>query len=556
MLRFTLHRPSQNSAVCTCCHAMSFRDISGCVHRGVRLVPAGNAGEGHLPPPTAGCDVLAGVTGLRRVRRVDLLDPAGCFLFHPGHEQAPPSLEDAPVEAGLLCDAPTRLRCGSARGSGHGLDAEVLNPDHIDPRGRAGARLLNPVSSPVNLSGLQPGDQGFRSLAALRPATGTCEPALEPQEPLSFLRPQTLRAAHLTGGQCQRNHDSTIHPDNPASAVRSDRFMDRSERDVPTAAPIAGDAIRLPPGKCSATFELHPPDFGDQDAATCPVVLADPQRLGSLDPQALIPTCSAPSRAPVCPCEEVAPPLVEPAQRLLLDRLRPASKPPLRFPGGSQLCGLLVEPRSRPLPAPPYQTLFQAEIAHQPGRGALLQPQHPLRVTRIQPEPHGTQRDVGLRHRAGNQTRHPAAAEASSTTSTSTRYSSPNVGGACSTRKHSTGANKSWRRCARTSRLRWSSSTQPKTMPTCTCSTHPSWHSFTWSTPSQVSHPDGYGKTSSAESTNQQCTAESGHRHTRPDHAAAHRWPPSRTTSQARNNPTKKDFLPDLKDRVSAPDYR
>jgi hypothetical protein len=59
VLRFTLHRPSQNSAVSTCCHAMSCRDVSsGRVHVGVRAVPASRAHEARLALATLGCDVL------------------------------------------------------------------------------------------------------------------------------------------------------------------------------------------------------------------------------------------------------------------------------------------------------------------------------------------------------------------------------------------------------------------------------------------------------------------------------------------------------------------
>jgi len=53
---------------------------------------------------TVRCDVLADVTGRRRVRSFDLLDPAGCLLLQPGHQQTPTGLEDAPVETGLGCD--------------------------------------------------------------------------------------------------------------------------------------------------------------------------------------------------------------------------------------------------------------------------------------------------------------------------------------------------------------------------------------------------------------------------------------------------------------------
>jgi putative transposase len=51
---------------------------------------------------------------------------------------------------------------------------------------------------------------------------------------------------------------------------------------------------------------------------------------------------------------------------------------------------------------------------------ALLQQEHFLCGGRVQTEPHGPQSNLGHRHPAGNQTRHPAAAEASPATCTST----------------------------------------------------------------------------------------------------------------------------------------
>src|SRR5664280_3485746 len=131
MLRFTLHRPSQNSAVSTCWHGMSCRDVSGRVHVGVRPVPAGHAHEGRLALATLGSDVLAGVTGLRRVRSFYFLDPTGRLLLQPAREQTPTGFEDAPVEPGLLSDVSARVRHGPPRGAGHGLDVEVLEADHV-----------------------------------------------------------------------------------------------------------------------------------------------------------------------------------------------------------------------------------------------------------------------------------------------------------------------------------------------------------------------------------------------------------------------------------------
>jgi hypothetical protein len=145
MLRFTLHRPSQNSQVSTRCHGMSCRDIPCRVHVGVRLVPARNAHEGRLALATLRCDVLAGVTGLRRVRSFDLLDPSRCFLFQPVHQLSPPRLEDAPVEPCLRSDVPPRVLDGSPSGAGHTLDVEVLDPDHVETPGKVCGGFLDPA---------------------------------------------------------------------------------------------------------------------------------------------------------------------------------------------------------------------------------------------------------------------------------------------------------------------------------------------------------------------------------------------------------------------------
>src|SRR5664280_2658918 len=71
--------------------------------------------------------------GLRRVRSFDFLDPPGRLLPQPAHEQTPTGFEDAPVEAGLLCDVSARVRHGSPRGAGHAFDVEALEADHVEP---------------------------------------------------------------------------------------------------------------------------------------------------------------------------------------------------------------------------------------------------------------------------------------------------------------------------------------------------------------------------------------------------------------------------------------
>jgi hypothetical protein len=289
MLRFTLHRPSQNSAVSTCCHGMPCRDVSGRVHVGVRPVPASHTYEGRLALATLRCDVLAGVTGLRRVRSFHFFDPAGSLLLQPAREQTPPGFEDAPVEPGLLCDVPARILHGSGSGASHAFDVEVLDPDHVEPGSEVGAGFLKPVFAPVAIPGFQPADQGPDFPAAVRPAPGAGESALQPQEPLSFLRPQTLRAGHLTSGQCHRDSDTPVHADDAAGAWGGDRFRDHSERDMPTTRPLACDAVRLPVHQSAAAFERNPADLRPPAHCSVPGCRggpAQPQARRSANPHA------------------------------------------------------------------------------------------------------------------------------------------------------------------------------------------------------------------------------------------------------------------------------
>ncbi len=559
MLRFTLHRPSQNSQVSTCCHGMSCRDVSCRVHVGVGPVPASHAHEGRLALATFRCDVFAGVTGLRRVRSFHFLDPSGCFLLQPAREQTPTGFEDAPVESGLLCDVPARVRHGPPRRAGHTFDVEVLDSDHVEAAGKAGGGLLDPVFAPVAVPGLQLADQGPHLAAAVRPAPGAGESALQPQEPLGFLHAQPCRAGHFTGGQRHRDSDAPVHADDAAGAGCGDRIGDRSERDMPTARPVACDAVRLPVDQCAAAFERNPADLRDQHTRPAAVVLTDPHSLRSHDPQALILAGFTPPRAPVSPREEPLPCLVKVTQRLLLDGLRPAGKPRLHFAGLGQLRGLGVEPRGGTLPVPPHQALLQAEVPHVSGVAALLQQEYLLRGTRIQTEPHTANLATTYDTHPEPRPQYSAilgAVAASSITCTSTWCSSPGIGVACSTQRCSTCVNRSWRRSARTSKQPWLSSTERKTMSTYSYSTRRRWRSPTSSTPSKASHPGGCSRTSSAGSTGRGCAASSGHRHTSPDHAAARHCPPSRTTSPTRNDQTRQGFLPAPKDRVSTPDHR
>jgi hypothetical protein len=224
MLRFALHGLSQNSQVSTCCHGLPGRDISCLAHVGVRPVPTSHAHEDRLALATLRCDVLARVTGLRRVRSSHFLNPTRSLLLQPGHQLSPPGLKDGPVQPCFLCDVPARLLNSSPGRSGHPFDVEALNPDHIKASGKVCGGLLNPVLATVAVPGLHRSDQSLQLVAAVRSASGAGGSALQPQEPLGFLQPQPSRTGHLTSGQ----HRREVTP-----------------RSTPTTCPVQGAGIGL-----------------------------------------------------------------------------------------------------------------------------------------------------------------------------------------------------------------------------------------------------------------------------------------------------------------------
>ncbi len=138
MLRFAVHRPAGGVASPRS-HPRGFPpmpqgDAACRVHVGVRLTPAGPAAEDgvvltRLPIPNP-----AGVTGLRRPRRVDLLAPAGGFLFQPGDKQPPAVSENAPVQPGFLPHMPARLLDRATGRTGHGPDRQRLHPNTATPQ--------------------------------------------------------------------------------------------------------------------------------------------------------------------------------------------------------------------------------------------------------------------------------------------------------------------------------------------------------------------------------------------------------------------------------------
>src|ERR1035437_1701163 len=247
--------------------------------------------------------------------------------------------------------------------------------------------------------------------------------------------------------RCSRRSRSAFFARKPAGLVISpvdSATATVTPRSTPTTPPVPGavigagitaNAICQRPARSrvmrydfqSARARLRlnetQPIFAHQHPGPCTVVAADPHSRRPDDPQTLMLAGFTPRRAPMGSCEELPPPLVKVPQRLLLDGLHPPATPGPPPRGGSHLGGWGPHARGGPFPGPPHQGLLKAEVPHVSGMTALLQQKHFLCSARVQTEPHGPQSNLGHRHPAANQTRHPAAAEASPATCTSTSCS-------------------------------------------------------------------------------------------------------------------------------------
>src|SRR5207247_6827246 len=99
-LRFTLQRDPYGR-LSACADGPSGRDVDSRVHVRVRPMSAGCAPEDRLALSVVRCAVPADTTGLRRVRRVDLLDPSRRLVLQALDQAAPAAGQDAPVQSGL-----------------------------------------------------------------------------------------------------------------------------------------------------------------------------------------------------------------------------------------------------------------------------------------------------------------------------------------------------------------------------------------------------------------------------------------------------------------------
>ena len=144
MLRFAVRRPGYPVASPRS-HGVSRRDVPCRVHVGVAGEIAGHAGEESLALAALRCDVPARRATLARERGIDLLYPAGSLVFQPSYQSAPSLPHDLAVQPGLLADVLARFFDSSACRTGHVLDAQVFDADHVEPTREIGADFLAPV---------------------------------------------------------------------------------------------------------------------------------------------------------------------------------------------------------------------------------------------------------------------------------------------------------------------------------------------------------------------------------------------------------------------------
>lgn len=323
-------------------------NVSGRVDVGVDLMPAGHAPEERLALATLPGTVPAGVAGLRRETRIDLLNSAWSLVLQPDYEPAPPGGEDAPVQARLLPDVTTRRLNRATSRAGHRGDLQRLDRDHLETARQIGRGLLHPVLAPIGLTSLQPGDGEFHLRAPVRSPLGSRKSALQPQQSFPLGVAQGGHAQHLTRGQRRRHRYSSIHPDDPTRTRRGDRLGDHRERDMPTPRRIPGDPVRLRLGDGARPAKPHPPHLRNSHLAD---VARHPAHITGLDrddPEALVASAAAPGGLAVGFTEEVRHRLVKVLERLLLNRHRPGTQPRERRPRLGELTTLLGETRRGP----------------------------------------------------------------------------------------------------------------------------------------------------------------------------------------------------------------
>ena len=358
-------------------HGVPRRDVPGRVNVSVAGVVAGYAGEVGLALAALRCDVPARRAPLARVRGVDLLDPTGGLVLQAPGQQAPAGRGDLPVQPGLGPDVPTRCLGGPLGRARHAGDAQILNPDHVEPAREVRGDLLAPVLPRVRLTGSQAADGCLDADAPAAAAPGAGQPALKQDQPPLSLRAQPGHRQQFTRRQRSADGHTPVDAHGLPVAGPGDGLWDGSKRDVPATGTVQRDTVGLAVRNGAGPAEPHPAGLGHPDDAR---VAGQPPHMRGLhrdDTKALIPASLAPRRPAVCPAEEVRHGPREIPQCLLLNHLAAHTQPGMLPARGGQLPALLQVAGSVLPAGPPKLMLLDREIPHEPGMPAML-PQHRL----------------------------------------------------------------------------------------------------------------------------------------------------------------------------------
>jgi hypothetical protein len=374
-MRFAVHGPGSPVASPRS-HGVPRRDVHGRVHISIAGETAGRAREPRLALARVRIHVPARRAPLAREVRLDPLDPSAGLVLQAAHQQAPARPQDLPVQPGLSAYVPARADGGAPDRARHVPDLQILDPDQVEPSRYVRTGFLGPVLSPVGLAGAQPGDGVLHVCAAVRPAPGASELALQAPQPVPLLSGQARHAQQLAGRQSRGHCHAPVDPHRLAITRPGDRLGDRGEGDMPAASAITGHPVRPHALRhLAGPAEPHPPGFGDPNLTGFPAESAHvPLAPAPHDPEPLIPVGLAPRRPPgrVARVEEGHHRPGEVTQGLLLHRLRARGQPRVLRPHGCELPALLqVARRSRPGRVP-VRVLFHGQVPHVPGVAAVV----------------------------------------------------------------------------------------------------------------------------------------------------------------------------------------
>lgn len=187
------------------------------------------------------------------------------------------------------------------------------------------------------------------------------------------LRTEPRNTQHLAGRQRRADTHATVESRHLAGTRAGNRLRYGREGDMPASGAVQGHAVRFHPIRHLARpAEPYPAGLRYPGFTGFPAEPAHMLRLHSDNPESLVAPGLAPGRPAVRAREEVPHSLGEVSQRLLLSHLAARTQPLNLGPGLSELTRLLQVTGRAAAPGPPPGLLFDREVPHEPGIGAMV----------------------------------------------------------------------------------------------------------------------------------------------------------------------------------------